>query len=292
MKRLLLIVLVACHQDATKPMDQGEPVLDPTSQGAVAVAEPDRRDDAFVGVLAPLESTEVIAPFTSRVAELNVKLGDHVELHQRLGRLDDGPLREQLVELSAALRTAEAELGGAEVGRDAAVAKLVREQKGFADDVVSAADVDTARFDARKAEMSVARARAAVEEQRAKIATLRARLVDTTLVAPLAGRVALVYAQGENAWVEEGRPVLRLISSDELYVKFAIPADKLGSIVPGDIIDVAIDQQHVHVKAVVRHVSPELDPIAQMILADAELVQPSPTLESGIVCRITAQRSR
>jgi hypothetical protein len=77
-----------------------------------------------------------------------------------------------------------------------------------------------------------------------------------------------------------------VISSDELFVKFAIPADKIGTVVPGDQVDIVIDQQNVTTTGVVRHVAPELDPVAQMILADAELTAAIKELQAGVVCRI------
>ena len=124
-----------------------------------------------------------------------------------------------------------------------------------------------------------------MQEQRAKIASLTAKLTDTTLVAPLAGKVALAYVSpGER--VVEGQPIVRIISSDELFVKFAIPGDQAGKVASGAELDVKIEQQGLHTRAIVRHVAPELDPIAQMILAEAELVHPLPELQSGMVCRI------
>ena len=239
----------------------------------------------YIGVLSPRESSEVVAQFTTTVVELDVKRGDRVERGQRLARLDDRPLREDLAIAAATLRATQAGVASADVERKAANAALDREQRALRENVVSQAEVSAAEFNARKATTAVARAAATVEEQRAKIAQLQTKLTDTALLAQLGGRVALIYAQAGDR-VDEGHPVLRVISSDELFVKFAIPADKIGTVAPGDQVDIEIDQQHVTTTGVVRHVAPELDPVAQMILADAELTAAITELQAGVVCRI------
>ncbi len=287
MKRIVVVVaLVACGSRTQQPPNGAEPTLEPASSPA-ATSAPRGADEVagYVGVLTPRSSAEVVAPFTSTVAEVTVKLGERVDKGQILGRLDDRPLLEELAIAQAALRATQAEAAQARVAQRAARNVLERERRAFRDKIVAEAQVAAADFDERKAAMAVARSVASVEEQRARIAKLKARLGDTTLVAPLAGKVALSYVQsGER--VVEGQPVVRLISSDELFVKFAIPADNAGTLAVGSTVDIAFESQGIETRAVVRHVAPELDPIAQMIVADADLVDSPARLQAGMVCRI------
>ncbi len=104
--------------------------------------------------------------------------------------------------------------------------------------------------------------------------------------APIAGKVAMRYVE-EGARVTEGQPVIRVISSGELFIKFAIPAGDAKKLKPGDAIDVRFETNNVHVRGKVRNIAPELDPIAQMIVAEAELENPPGDLQSGLVARIT-----
>jgi hypothetical protein len=71
-----------------------------------------------------------------------------------------------------------------------------------------------------------------------------------------------------------------------VLVQFAIPADQAGSVRPGDLVDVRLDRRPEPVTARVGHVAPELDAVAQMIIADADLVDPPPDLQPGTVGRI------
>lgn len=287
MKRLVVVATcVACGGRAQQPPPGTEPSLEPISSPA-ATSAPSSGEDVvgYVGVLTPRTAAEVVAPFTSSVAELTVKLGDRVDKGQTLGRLDDRSLREELAIAQATLRTTRAEAGQAQVAQRAAHSVVERERRAFRDKIVAEAQVIAAEFDERKAAMAVARSLASVEEQRARIAKIEARLGDTTLVAPLAGKVALGYVHpGER--VVEGQPIVRLISSDELFVKFAIPADEAGTLASGSVVEVRFESPRIEARAVVRHVSPELDPIAQMIVADADLIDPPARLQSGMVCRI------
>jgi RND family efflux transporter MFP subunit len=291
MRRLIVIAcLVACGDAADDPTPG--PVLEPRVQQATrneARSELDK--PGYLGVLIPRGLAEVIAPFTSTVSRLEVKLGDRVTQGQRLAQLDERPLREELQIATALLKASRAAAAQADVERRAAAAVLEREQKAFQQGVTSGADVTTAEFNKSKAEMNAARAAANVEEHRARIAQLTARVGDTSLLAPIDGRVALLYVQAGDR-VEEGGAVIRVISSDELFVKFAIPADKVGTVKPGDPVDIRIDQLGITTAGTVRHVAPEIDPIAKMILADAELTSPPSSLQAGIDCRIVPRKPR
>jgi HlyD family secretion protein len=100
----------------------------------------------------------------------------------------------------------------------------------------------------------------------------------------------MIYPQ-DGARVEEGRPVIRVISGG-VFVKFAIPADKIGAVTTGDTVDVRVDRRAELLTATVVHIAPELDAVAQMILAEADLVNPPADLQPGTVCRILPRAGR
>lgn len=246
----------------------------------------DRIDDkpGFIAALTPKQSFEVMAPYTSASARLAVKLGDTVTKDQVLARLDDRQLRQELDAARAQQRTALAALAQAEVDKRGAETILAREKSAEAAGVGARADLVSARQAVDKATAAIAVARATADERATRITQLQAHLAEMTLVAPIAGSVALIYPQ-DGARVEEGHPIIRVISGG-VDVKFAIPADKIGSIKPGDTVDVSVERRPGLLTATVGHVSPELDAVAQMIIADADLVNPPADLQPGTVCRI------
>jgi len=241
------------------------------------------------GSVTPRQSVDVMAPYTSTSAQLLVKLGDQVFEDQVLARLDDHELRQELEAARAQLRTAKAAVEQAKVDRRSARIVLAREKAAEAAGVSARADLASAKQAVNKASAMLTVALATAEERATRMDQLRSQLAEMTLLSPIAGRIALLYAE-DGARVEAGRPVIRVISAD-VFVKFAIPADQLGSVKPGDFVDVRLDRRVEPVTARVGHVAPELDAVAQMILADADLVDPPADLQPGTVGRSMAMRS-
>ena len=280
-RAFLLCALVACR-GSNEGNDTGEPLE--------AITPPTLLDDrgdekpGFIAAVTPEHQADVMAPYTSPAAQLAVKLGDVVTAGQLLARLDDRVLRQELDAARAQARTAQATITQAEVDKHGAEIVLERETKAEAEGVGSHSDVVGAAQAVAKASAMISVAKATAEERATQIATLQAHLHEMTLVAPIAGSVAMIYPQ-DGARVEEGRPVIRVISGG-VYVKFAIPADKVDAVHIGDTVDLHVERRGELLTATVRHIAPELDAVAQMILADAELAHPPTDLQPGTVGRI------
>jgi multidrug efflux pump subunit AcrA (membrane-fusion protein) len=283
-----LALAPGCRGGAGDAGDLAEPI-EVTAQ---ADRLDDRADDkpGFLAALTPKEFADITAPYTSASARLAVKLGDAVTAGQIVARLDDRQLRQELEAGRAQLRTAQAAVVQAQVDKRGAEIVLAREKSAEAAGVGSRADLATATQAVAKAGAAITVARATAEERATRLAQLQAHLSEMTRVSPIAGSVALIYAQ-DGARVEEGHPVLRVISSG-VYVKFAIPADKAGSVHPGDLVDVRLDRRPEPLAARVGHIAPELDAVAQMIIADADLIDPPPDLQAGTVGRILPRPAR
>lgn len=293
-RALLLVMLLGCTEKAedtavgsAATVAQPTPIVSNERRGEAD----DEGEKGYIGVLTPRETAEVTAPFTTRIVKFAVKIGDTVQKDDVLGTIDDRPIREQLAIEKATLKSHQAAAAHASVEHSAAYARLKREQKALKEGVSSQADVGAAGFDSSKAGTEVSKALADVEEQKARIAAMEKKLADTTMRSPIAGKVAMRYVE-EGSRVTEGQQVVRVISSGELFVKFAIPAGDAKKLQPGDAIDVVFETNSVHVKGKVRNIAPELDPIAQMIVAEAELESPPADLQSGLVARITPANAK
>ncbi len=265
------------RDDATEPIE----VIAPLPS---RIDDPADEKPGFIAALTPKSAADVMAPYTSASASLAVKLGDTVAKGQVLARLDDRQLRQELDAARAQQRTAQASIAQAEVDKRSAEIVLEREKAAEAAGVGSHADVVAATQAVAKATATLTFAQATAEERSTKIAQLQAHLQEMTLTAPIAGSVAMIYPQ-DGARVEEGRPVIRVISGG-VFVKFAIPGDKVGAVKTGDTVDVRVDRRAEPLTATVVHIAPELDAVAQMILAEAELVNPPADLQPGTVGRL------
>lgn len=251
-------------------------------------APPAAAPPVFVGVIAPAAAVDVTAPFTTLVERVDAKLGAIVAPGDPLVTLDQRPLREQLAESRTRLRGLETDRVRAKVDKRDADAQLVVERDSFAAGVSAASAVQNAEFAAERAGIAVKRAAIAVDEQRAIIAAQEALLRDSTLRAPIAGSVAMVYAD-RGARVTEGQALVRVIGSGDVIVKFAMPAGAATGVAVGATLRLDVDGTAGAVPAVVTRVSPELDPVAQMVLAEARLDAGAPALQPGAVCRVRLQ---
>ncbi|HEX3765729.1 MAG TPA: HlyD family efflux transporter periplasmic adaptor subunit [Kofleriaceae bacterium] len=279
---LVVVLALGCRGGTGDTDDLAEPI----EAAAPADRLDDRTDDkpGFLAALTPKQTDDIMAPYTSAAAHLAVKLGDPVAAGQVVARLDDRQLRQELDAGRAQLRTAQAAVTQAQVDKRGAEIVLAREKNAEAAGVGSRADLATATQTVARATAAITVARATADERATRLAQLQVHLSEMTLTSSIAGNVALIYGQ-DGARVEEGHPVLRVISGG-VYVKFAIPADKAGSVQPGDLVDLRLDRRPELLAARVSHVAPELDGVAQMIIADAELVNSPADLQPGTVGRI------
>ncbi len=280
-----LALLVGCAGD--QPVGEDKPAPDPLALPHTTASDVPKTI-GFIGVLTPRDVAEVTAPFTTKVDQFFVNLGDHVEKGTRLAHLDEQPLQQQLTAARAELRARQAEISRASSASSAAAQAYRRDKAGLREGVASRADVADAAARSNEAAFSVSKAIADADQQKDNIATLTDKLAKMTLTAPIAGQVALRYVE-DGARVEEGKPVIRVISSGQLFVRFAIPTDQVGKVSPNDLVDVQIEGRPGVAHGVVTNVSPELDSVAQMILAEAELTAPVPDkLQPGMVAHIIA----
>ena len=245
-------------------------------------------EEGFVGVLVPRNAHEVTSPLATKIDKLLVKLGDPVEQGTPVAVLDDREPRDQLALARTELKASSAAVRQAIIERDAARARLAREQQALRSGIVSVADVELASAEAAKAVTAVERAAAEVEKRGETVKQLEQRLADTTLRSPIAGKVALRYLE-EGARVQEGQAVIRVIRSDELFVRFAIPAAEARRVAAGDPIELRLPERRLVAKGVVKRVAPELDPVAQMVLAEAEVADPKGELRAGDTGRVIAR---
>jgi membrane fusion protein, multidrug efflux system len=275
-----LVAIAACSGEptASEPTEQPTPAPKPV---AAAPAVP----RGYLGVLTPRESHDVLAPFTSTLAELKVKLGDQVAAKQVIAKFDDRALQKDFAAQTATLRRHKAEIATRNAELDATEKVLANDKVGRASGVVSKEQFEQDEAKVGVARGQVAAAVATYDEERQHVDKLKAKLDEATVLAPAAGKVLLPFHH-EGERVEEGQAILQIISSDDLYIKFAIPGDRVGTMAAGDEIDVVVEPQNVKTKGVVRRVEPQLDPVSQMILAEADLAGPADKLQGGQRCHV------
>ncbi|HEX6838277.1 MAG TPA: HlyD family secretion protein, partial [Polyangia bacterium] len=151
---------------------------------------------------------------------------------------------------------------------------------------VSEEELSASRFAKKSAAVKVAAAAANVSSKSAHLAQLRQLFEEGAVRAPFAGTVVTRYAD-VGSLIHKGAPIVRLIASGALRVRFAIPEEQADALASGD--RVRIDAGERTLTGTVEKINPEIEAASRMIFAEASL-ELSPAdrsrVRSGQVARV------
>lgn len=282
MKRLVLAILAACSGgDEVAPVRRDPPHVPPPVPADAAGPH------GFVGVIAAAEVVDLAPRFEGVVAAVHVRAGDAVKAGAVVAEMDPRPMREQLRAAEAALAAAQAALRQSEVDVDDGRRKLAVETKAVAEGVSAKVALDEAQFAVKRAEAAAQRAESAVAAESSRVQTARDHLADTALRATAAGVVAMRFKDA-GATVTAGTPIVRIVGRHEPRLRFAVPPEQARTLAPGATVTAHVDTIAAPLRAIVRQVSPTLDPASGLIIVEAELAPgaASAELRPGLAARI------
>lgn len=255
------LLMVSCSsQEPISPPPSPRPV--PVE---VAAATPGQLTDKLVlsAEIEPLRHTALASGSGGKVDAVLVDRGDTV----RAGQL--------LVRVSAGL--ADAELKRAEAARASAQATFRRTQKLAAQDLASAASMESATL--------------ALAEAEAAVAMARVRYADALIRAPHAGVVAKRHVDpGEYA--VPGGPLLDLVNTQKVKIIAQIPerdAPLIQQRTQGSIAVDALDQVF---EAELTQVGVVAAPFSRTFDVEFVIDNPNGTLRPGMLARVTLVRRK
>lgn len=268
---LAAVVVSGCGDGAPAPgaAVSGSGQVSDGGQGGVVSG-----DERYVAVIAAREAVDVASRHAGILVEILVRPGEPVAEGDILARLDEKPMAEALAMARAERASAQATLAQRDVAIEEAASKLATEEKLAAGGVGARQALDDARFALEKARKARDIARSQLSQQQASIVTLSRQLEEAAIKAPFAGTIALRY-RDPGALVAQGTAVVRLIRTDSLWVKFAVPPDHAARFAIGDAVSAELESPDISLSATIRHISPELDPAARLIFIEAELTVPA-----------------
>jgi RND family efflux transporter MFP subunit len=226
-------------------------------------------------VLLPRRSTEVSAPVPGTLRELPVRLGDHVEAGAVLASFDVrlSALERQIAE--AALETANSEREQLRVQQRQAEQRAQRLQELERAGVAPGSELVDAKFESELGAARVAGADSQVEEQRTRVARLRALEAQSVVRAPFAGTVAARYVD-PGATLSVGEPILRLMSDGEAILRFAIPESARVRPAPEQRVSARVrSRPDLCIEAQIERAAPEIDPASRMLIVEARVLDAS-----------------
>jgi RND family efflux transporter MFP subunit len=208
----------------------------------------------------------------SRVDGIAVSLpywpGDRVEAGTTLAVIDARGTEQELQDAMSAERIATADERRAALDLEQAEAQLRR--SSALGNLVSAAELEGTRAQVAGARIHLESANAHTRSAVARLRLSKRALDDANVRAPFDGVVSVRYVE-PGAFVHGGSRVLRLVGNDRIWVRFAIPEDRLGEVAVGD--RVAGDQPALGASftAVVTGIAPEIDAATRTVFAEAYL---------------------
>lgn len=222
----------------------------------------------YVGVVLARQEVEVSAESQGQLERVYVRVGDVVTSGQRLASLDTRELQHQLAIERANLQAAQADQRRLALSVSQAKGEYARRQQ--LKDVVSAEEIEAAAFARDTAIAAREAAEARETEVKARISQLQERLARSEIRAPYAGTIALRLLD-EGSLVGPGTPVVRLISSGDLLLRFAVPPEEADALKLGTRVEARLDELPLTLHGTVEHLAPEIDLASQLVFVEARV---------------------
>ena len=258
------------------------------ARAAAAREAPPREIDprGWVGVIFPRQQVDLASTVSARVEEVKVQLGQRLSKGDVVARLDAASLRRELRAAVAAVRAAQADARAATVESEAAAERSGRFER-FAEGVSGEERIRAANEE-KLSEVRVGSARARVAQAVARVEQLEVLVKDSAIVAPFDGVVAARYVD-TGALVGPGAAIARLISADDLWIRFAVPDEDAGALAVGSCVDVKVESPAVSARGVVEMIAPQVDTELRMLVVEARLTLPDEwreRLQAGLPARV------
>lgn len=255
-------------------------VLQPVRVMPVSKTQSAMMPQRYTATVVARRTSQLAFQATERINEIFFDEGDKVAKGQLLARQDQAALRAQynaavarskqtsalLAELEKGPRPETVEAARADFERLQAQSQLAqsnyRRQASLRKNRASSdQDFDAAKFDFAAAQAATAAAkqkldelvvgtrkeqidaqRGALGEITASINLAKTRLDQTELFAPFAGRISQRFVD-EGSLPQPGSPVLEIIETDQLEVRFGVSPSIASQLSPGDVLSFSADDK-------------------------------------------------
>lgn len=234
------------------------------------------------------DATVSVAPRAAgRLQEITVRLGDRVRLGQRIAKLEDYELLEQVKQAEAAQEVSVATIRQREAELKVAEANAVRSRNLFERQLLPKQTLDDteSRFDAARAQLDLARAQS--QQSKARLEELRITLANTVITSPLNGVVAK-RAVDPGAFVSQNVPVVDVVDIGRVRLVANVVEKDLKSLHAGNPTQVEVDAYPgERFTGRIARVSPVLDPTTRTAPIEIEIPNGDYRLKPGMYARVS-----
>jgi RND family efflux transporter MFP subunit len=240
-----------------------------------------------VGNLVGDATVAVVPRAAGRLQAVNVRLGDRVTQGQRIAKIEDNEIQEQVRQAEAAQEVAQATIRQREADLKLAETNLERSRNLFARQLLPKQTLDDteARHQAAVAQLDLARAQNT--QSNARLEELRINLANTNIVSPVNGFVAR-RAVDPGAFVGQNAPVVDVVDISRVRLVVNVIEKDLDQLRVGNETRVEVDAfpGETFIGRIAR-VAPVLDPSTRTASIEIEIPNPGFRLKPGMYARIS-----
>jgi RND family efflux transporter MFP subunit len=240
-----------------------------------------------VGNLVGDATVAVVPRAAGRLQDISVRLGDRVAMGQRIAKIEDFELQEQVKQQEAALEVSRATIRQREADLQLAETNAERSRNLFARQLLPKQTLDDteARYQAALAQLDLARAQN--NQSTARLDELRINLQNTIIVSPVDGFVAR-RAADPGAFVGQNAPVVDVVDIGRVRLVANIVEKDLDQLQAGDQTQVEVDAfpGEMFMGRIAR-IAPVLDPATRTAPIEIEIPNPGFRLKPGMYARVT-----
>jgi RND family efflux transporter MFP subunit len=250
------------------------PAVKPVLDAVTRPAEGQMLSERYVGVIFARQSADIVARSEGRLEAIYASLGDHLKPGAVIARIESSSITQQLEMAQATLRSAQAEERNAQVELKDAQSRYARREALVESGVLSQEELAAAKVQVERAGANQDVARARVAEQMARVEQNRESLADTVIRATFEGTVAARYLDA-GAAVRSGVPIISLMRTDDLWVRFAVPDTNQAAVAIGSAVNFYLEELNIEIPAAIEHLSPGVAAISQELVVEAKLRIPA-----------------
>ena len=240
-----------------------------------------------VGNLVGDATVAVMPRAAGRLEAITVRLGDPVKRGQRIAKIEDYELQEQVKQQEAGLEVSRATIRQREADLQLAETNVERSRNLFARQLLPKQTLDDteARYQAAVAQLDLARAQN--NQSAARLDELRINLANTVIVSPVNGFVAR-RAADPGAFVGQNQAIVDVVDISRVRLVANIVEKDLQQIQTGDQTRVEVDAFPGEVfTGRIARVAPVLDPATRTAPIEIEIANADFRLKPGMYARVT-----
>jgi RND family efflux transporter MFP subunit len=234
------------------------------------------------------ESTVAVAPRAAgRLQEVYVRMGDRVTRGQRIARIEDFELREQIKQAEAAQEVSQATIRQREADLALAKNNVERNRSLYERQLLPKQTLDDneARYQSAQAQLDLARAQA--NQSQARLDELEINLGNTIITSPVNGFIAR-RAVDPGASVGQNAPVVDVVDISRVRLVANVVEKDLEQLQTGDTTRVQVDAFPGETfTGRIARVSPVLDPATRTAPIEIEVPNPDFRLKPGMYARVS-----